>query len=200
MEKKNLTKRQAIKLMQTTMESSVDYNCYWEEYNYIEQEVDFRCFDCDFKLEVKKDKRSGDNKAILWLMTDGEKDCEVWEDKVYFVGNMEWEAEECYEAIFDLTHRPTKKELAAAEKWVVANLKRLVEEDIVYDPETDRFSVECWIEDDENWPSYENDRIWRKFVWWFADYGYDFNMCFISMLDCYMCEAMGDNYDEFHSF
>ena len=185
METKNWTKKQAIKLIQLTMERSVVFNRYWDEYTCIEQVVDFRCFDCDFKMEVKKDELSGDNMAILWLMTDGEKDCIVWEDTVYF-GNMEWKAEDSYEAIYDLTHRPTKKEYAAAEKWVVANLKRLVEAGITYDPETDRFGVECWIEDDGNWPSYEKDRIWRKFVWCFGSEYYNFNMCFNEVVDCYL--------------
>ena len=178
---KSITKKQAIRKMAKAMRDS--------------EEILFNCFDCIFKLEVEVKTYNGwgdpeEAIATLSLMREEsyglEYDCEIGKTRYYMSYNCEWDAEDLYDKIFDVSHRCTKKEFEIAEKWVEKRLMKIVRSEITYDPEADKFSIDTGIEDDEDWPSYDKDRLWRKFVWGFGDMYYSFNSCFTDMVEYYI--------------
>ena len=185
--RKNLTKKQVISKMTKAMRDG--------------EEIVFNSFDCIFKLEVEVKTYNGwgypeEAIATLSLMREEsyglEYDCEIGKTRYYTSFNYEWDAEDLYEKIFDITHRCSKKEYQTASKWVEKRLKKIVRSEITYAPDTEKFSIDTGIEDDENWPSYDRDRLWRKFVWGFGDAYYNFNSCFTEVVVCYLPDQEED--------
>lgn len=172
-----MTKKQILKAIKKTL--------------YTHRENTILCKDCEFVVEANYDDRY-DDKCELLLRTNEyivvAKTTHFWDYDL-----AEDSAETLYEGLKDFFGPTSPKEVRSTKEKCEAIIKQHLLDNIDIDEEG-KLILDGWL-DEREFPDEDIDRPYRKYIWSFADYGWDFSTAFSAMVLGAM-QDFGFDYDE----